>query len=106
MIRLNAKDVKWQSVEVLGKPGLFVDFRIDRNTIPEGYHFYEVRHDDNSWGDPVEIALGILVNFLGTLIMKEPLDLEPAENGNNFVEIDPEKDWWYLGEDNITLGES
>lgn len=60
---------------------------------------YEVRHDDEGQGDPVEIALGIMVNHYGTLIVKEPFDLEPSAITNNaYLYIDPEKDWNYLDE--------
>lgn len=99
MARLNAMEVTWKKLEVLGKEGLFADWRIDRNTIPEGWYFYEVRHADNDWCEPVEIALGILVNFWGTLITKEPFDLTPlGDTGNEYLDIDPETDWEYLDE--------
>lgn len=104
MSRINAKDTTWVKVEVLGKEGLFTDERVDRNTIPNGWYFYEIRHDDDSWGDPIEIALGILVNFYGTFITKEPLKLIPSDiTSNAYLDIDPEKDWKYLGEDMIKL---
>ncbi len=94
MARLNAMGVIWEKVEVLGKEGLFTDWRIDRNTIPEGWYFYEVRHADNDWCEPVEVALGVLVNFLGTLITKEPILPEPfTSDDDTYVYIDLEKDW-------------
>lgn len=99
MARFNAMDVTWEKVEVLGKEGLFTSLRVDRATVPKGWTMYEVRHDDNSWGDPVEIALGIMVNHFGTLLVKEPFDLEPSPITNNaYLDIDPEKDWNYLDE--------
>lgn len=106
MCRLNAMDIYWQKVEVIGKEGLFTDFRVDRNTVPKDWYLYEVRHDDWCQGDPVEISLGVLVNFWGTLIMKEPLPLEPLEDGNAYLYIDHEKDWNYLDEYSIELEES
>lgn len=99
MARYNAKEITWEKVKVLDREGLFTELRVDRNTIPEGWEMYEVRHDDNSWGDPVEIARGILVNHFGTLLVKEPFDLIPfPATGNDYLYIDPEKDWIYLGE--------
>lgn len=99
MARFNAMDVSWERVEVLGKEGLFTNLRIDRNTVPEGCYMYEVRHDDDNWGDPVEIALGVLVNHWGTLMMFEPLELIPDANLHNaYLDINPETDWNYLGE--------
>lgn len=99
MARYNAMDASWEKVEVLGKEGLFTCLRIDRKTIPKGCYMYEVRHSDYDWCEPVEVALGVLVNFYGTLMTFEPLELEPAENLDNaYVDIDPENDWKYLDE--------
>ena len=100
MARFNAMDVTWEKVDVLGKEGLFTCLRVDKTTIPKGWYFYEVRHDDFCYGDPIEIALGVLVNHWGTLITKEPLELVPEpEPHNAYLDIDPERDWAYLGED-------
>lgn len=100
MARVNAMDVTWEKVDVLGKEGLFTCLRVDKTTIPKGWYFYEVRHDDFCYGDPIEIALGVLVNHWGTLIMEEPLELIPEPSLHNaYLDIDPERDWAYLGED-------
>ena len=103
MARFKVNEVSWQKVEVLGKEGLFNDLRIDRNSIPEGYFMYEVRHDDDDWGEPVEIGLGILVNFFGTLLTKEPIVLEPSQITDNAYLWLEEGDWSYLDEDNVTF---
>lgn len=97
MLRADATSVKWEKVKVLGKVGLFVDERISRDTIPDGWYFYEVRHADNDWCEPIEIGLGVLVNFYGTLITKEPLLAESFTNLDDaYVDIDSENDWKYL----------
>lgn len=99
MARFNAKEINWEKVEVLGQDGLFTDLRVDRETIPDGWHVYEVRHSDNDWGEPVEICLGVLVNFYGTLLVKEPIKLEPfPQTGNDYFYIEWDKDWWFYGE--------
>ena len=99
MSRFDAVAVTWEHVEVKGKPCLFSDLRIKRDTIPEGYFMYEVRHSDEDWGEPCEIALGILVNFYGTLLTKEPFDLVPSTvTTNAYMEIDWETDWFYTDE--------
>ena len=95
-MRKNAKEIKWEKVEVLGKEGLFTDYRVNRDTIPEGYFMYEIRHDDDCQGDPVQIAKWVMVNFWGTLLVKEPFNLEPSPMTNNaYLNIDPEEDWNY-----------
>ena len=95
-MRKNAKEIEWEKVEVLGKEGLFTDYRVNRDTIPEGYFMYEIRHDDDCHGDPVQIAKWVIVNFWGTLLVKEPFNLEPSPMTNNaYLNIDPEEDWSY-----------
>ena len=99
MARYNVKDVIWEKVEVLGRKGLFTELRIDRDSIPNGWHMYEVRHDDDCQGDPVQIARWVMVNHLGTLLVKEPFDPELSKvNNNAYLDIDPDKDWDYLDE--------
>lgn len=50
MARYNAMEEIFTEIEVLGKPALFHDMRIDRNTVPKGLYLYEIRHDDKGWG--------------------------------------------------------
>jgi hypothetical protein len=77
----------FEEVTILGKPALFTCARIERSTVPRGYHLYEVRHDDECQGDAVQIARGILVNHWGTLITRDEiklpsgrcLDIEPGD---------------------------
>lgn len=98
MARYKANEVTWEKVHVLGVECLFNDLRIDRNSVPEGYLMYEVRHSDEDWGEPCEIALGILVNFFGTLLVKEPYELEYSPlTKNGYLDFET-KDWVYLDE--------
>ena len=89
---------KFEDVTVLGHPMLFTCARVDRDTVPKGLYMYEVRHDDDQQGDPVQIANWIMVNHWGTLITNKPIRLEPSERINNaYRDIDPEEDWNYEG---------
>lgn len=101
MARYNAMDEQYEEIKVLGKPALFHDMRIDPSTVPRGLYLYEVRHDDDGFGDPVQIARGILVNHFGSIITQEPIKL-PSDGHLN---IDPEKDWAYVGGDCRTVKE-
>lgn len=69
-MKTDARTERWEIVTVCDIPMLFSCLRIDRNTIPEGLYLYEVRHADDDWGEPVEIAKGVLVNHFGTLLSK------------------------------------
>lgn len=53
---------KFEDVTVLGHPMLFTCLRVDRDTVPQGMYMYEVRHDDDQQGEPVQIANWIMVN--------------------------------------------
>lgn len=56
MKRVNAALEDFELVEVFGRPMLFTCLRVDRATVPEGYHVYEVRHDDDGDGIPCQIG--------------------------------------------------
>lgn len=101
MARYNAMEESFTEIEVLGKPALFHDMRIDRNTVLKGLYLYEIRHDDEGWGDPVQIAKGIMVNHFGSIITREPIRLSP----DGYLDIEPEKDWNYAGGDCRTVKE-
>ena len=97
-MRENAMAESFENVTVLNHPMIFTCLRIDRSTVPEWLYMYEVRHDDDCQGDPVQIANWIMVNHWGTLISNKPIRLEPSANENNaYRDIDPENDWNYEG---------
>ena len=74
-MRLDYRTEEFQKVSVCGIVCDFSDMRIDRSTIPKGRYQYEVADDDESQGEPSRVRLGIMVNFLGTLISDVPLPL-------------------------------
>lgn len=93
-MRYNANEVQWETVAVLGKIMLFSDCRVDRKTVPDGMYMYEVRHADDDWGDPCEIAEGVLVNFFGTLLSREKLPLKEHIKGSKpYISLDSYEDW-------------
>lgn len=93
-MRRNANDIIYDEVTLLGTPALFTDWRVDRATIPTGMFLYEVRHADSDWDDPCQLAWGILVNFYGTVLTAQPMDI--SESG--YLNFDNE-DWVYAEED-------
>lgn len=97
-MRANATKERFESVTVFGYPMLFTCLRIDRDTVPDGLYMYEVRHDDDQQGEPVQIARWVMVNHWGTLISKRPIRLQPNFNGTNaYRDIDPASEWSYEG---------
>lgn len=97
-MRVNAMTERFENVTVFGIPMLFTCLRVDRSTVPDGLYVYEVRHDDDQQGDPVQIANWIMVNHWGTLISNKHICLQPnSYNTNAYRDIDPENDWNYEG---------
>lgn len=95
---VDAMEETFENVTVFGHPMLFTCLRVDRKTVPEGLFLYEVRHDDDQQGEPVQIANWVMVNHWGTLISDRKIALEPNTSGNNaYRDIDPENDWNYEG---------
>ncbi len=94
----DAAKARYEEVTILGKPMLFTEARIDRDTVPKGLYMYEVRHDDDQNGNPVQLGRWILVNFWGTVISAQPLDWRESSSANYaYLDIDPERDWSYKG---------
>lgn len=86
MSRYNAMTEDFEEVTILGKPALCTPLRIERSTVPDGFHLYEVRHDDDCQGDVVQIARSIIVNHWGSLITQDEINL-PADG---YLDIEPD----------------
>ena len=74
-MRKDASDVIYGEVSLLGIPALLPDWRVERSTVPVGFHLYELRHADEDWGDPCQLARSILVNFYGSILSMQPFHL-------------------------------
>ena len=95
---IDVRKEQFEVVTVLDKPMLFACCRVDRSTVPKGLYVYDVRHDDDQTGLPVQIGDHILVNHWGTLISNQPISLEQSpSSGRAYKDIDPENDWNYEG---------
>ena len=79
---VDAREERFELVEVLGHPMLFTCLRVDRSTVPNGLYLYEVRNDDDQCGLPVEIGRWVMVNHWGTLLSTVPIALEPSPHIN------------------------
>ena len=85
MSRHDADCLIYDEVTIFDRPALFTECRIDRATMPEGVYRYELRHGDEDWGEPVELARSIFANYYGTVLTREPFQLPidgwvPMEN--------------------------
>ena len=78
-MRKNAKTEHWTPMEIRGVIGYFNDLRIDRSTVPSGFHFWELADGDCD-GTPCRYKPGILVNFYGTFITAGELPIDCPES--------------------------
>ena len=89
-------------MEIKGVKGYFNDMRIDRNTVPEAFHFWELA-DGDSDGTPCRYKPGVLVNFYGTFITAGELPVDCLECTEGFINSDTE--WKFTGRGSLTLKE-
>ncbi len=98
-MREDARKIEYETLELLGQTVLFTCLRIDRATVPDGLHAYDVRHDDDCTRIMCEIAPHIMVNHWGTVLCREQIEL--TDNGRRYI---TEDDYSYLG-DEVSLNE-
>lgn len=93
MKRYDARSESWTPMEIKGVLGYFNDCRIDRDTIPGNFYFWELEDGDD--GDPCRYASKILVNFCGTFITtSNDLPIDDAKSYEGF--INSLDDWGFL----------
>lgn len=64
---------------------LYYEERVAPEKAPAGYSYmYHVRHDEDDWTLPVTLEQSVLVNFFGTVFMKDPMYIGDA----GYVEIE------------------
>lgn len=90
----NARELEYEGLELFGQTVLFTCLRIDRSTVPEGLHAYDLRHDDDCSGEICEVAPYIMVNHWGTILCREPIELTDGD-----YRTVTEDDYSYTGED-------
>lgn len=91
MAVFDAVKEKYELMEIDGRPILFTYLRLDRDTVPEGLFCYDVRDSDDLDGSFAQIAPFVRVNHWGTILCREPFQLDGA--GSYYPE-----DWSFLGE--------
>lgn len=91
MAVFDAAKENYELMEIDGRPVLFTNLRLDRDTVPEGLFCYDVRDSDNLDGSFAEIAPFVRVNHWGTILCREPFQLDGT--GSYYPD-----DWSFLGE--------
>lgn len=82
---VNFNEIKeFTLITLMSNPAMYTDLRIDRDTVPEGYHAYDIREKDDGSGDPACVESGIVkVNHMGTAILPCELDFK----GEDYIRI-------------------
>ena len=98
MVRYDARKETYEEIEIFDTRALFSAGRIQKDSLPEGFYCYEVRHDDECIRIPCELSSHILVNFWRTVISRVPLIKE--KECRRYIE---DEDWGYTGNAEIQL---
>lgn len=96
-----SKDPNYETYEQIkykGIPCLYTDIRIDRTKLPKGVYCFETMHDDEGKGLISLISNHIHINFWGTILTTEKLDLN-----NSYIEVDEDKEIDFSSSCNVLL---
>jgi hypothetical protein len=53
--------------------------------------YYNLRHAEEDWSEPVTVEPYVLVNYFGTIVTTEPIPFESDDHGNAYLEITDEE---------------
>lgn len=71
-------DERFECVELFGVPALYTNKRVDKTTLPNDLHCYDLRGSDYDPGRPVTVEPFVFVNYVSSVILKQQLDLGSA----------------------------
>lgn len=72
--------------------GFYTDPKIDRSTLPDGWHSYDFRHDDDGCGIFVSLETNyVLVNNAGCFFTQTEIPELQESNSLIYLAIDPEE---------------
>ncbi|MEG1578870.1 MAG: LPD28 domain-containing protein, partial [Oscillospiraceae bacterium] len=73
---VNAREERFESVELFDKPALLTNSRINRDTVPQGFYCYDLRGSDYDPGKPVTVENSVMVNHAATVLTAEPIKFQ------------------------------
>lgn len=83
-MRFDANKQIWFPMEIRGVSGYFADIRINRDTVPGWFRFWELA-DGDSDGEPCRYRNGIAVNFYGTFLTVGELPIDDREWAEGYI---------------------
>lgn len=72
----DARAEEFEHIELFGKPALFTNGRVNRDTVPEGWHCYDFRGSDSNPGKLNCVELHVGVNHSGAVLLPEEIDMK------------------------------
>lgn len=82
---------------------LLIEERIDKSSLPDKWIAYDIRHSDDDDSIPATIENNVTVNFFGTILVSNELDLKEA----GYIHINDYCycDWEEVAEDELSAAE-
>ena len=99
MFQIDARKEKLTLVEVFGRPALFTTERVNRATVPEGLHAYDMQTSEDDWGQPCLMGKHITVEHFGTVLTASPIDLPDT----GYLDLKPGDFAMGTGSDRLTV---
>lgn len=76
-MNINIREDQMQHAELFGKPVLYTNGHIPRDSVPDGWYCYDMRGLDKAPGEPATLEDQVGVNYAGTVL--SPVPLKKAE---------------------------
>lgn len=71
----NVREEEFEHIELFGKPALFSNHRIDRDTVPEGFYLYDLRGSGCGLGRPITMENRV-ADHAGAVLTAEPVKFQ------------------------------
>ena len=99
----SAMNSYFELVEIYGKPAMFSNERIDRCTVPDGWHCYDLRGSDNEPSEPATVEQFVSFHHAGSVLLPTPIIFRSGQKNRSLVE-NREYALSFLGED-VTMAD-
>lgn len=100
-MEMDAGKCKFLPITIFGRQGLFYGGRLERASVPKGWHMYEVSHQAKNPKRPVQIGKMAISDFYGTVVTPKAIKLPEGEW--DYRSIRGNRDFCFLNEPPVTL---
>ena len=90
----DAEDYDFDIIEINGKTALYSNSRIPEYIIPDGWHTYDLRGDDDGGATFLTIERKVYVNHAGSILLPDAFDF----GKRTYIELDEDSSPNFLGE--------